>query len=602
MQHCKRRHIGLHVTWIDYKKAYDSVPHSWLLKSLELLRINDKTIQFLRKAMEVWKTQLTINNQVIGQCNIKRGIFQGDSLSPLLFVGAMIPLSIILNAEKKGFQFEKTGDKINHLLYMDDLKLYGKTEQEIKCLTAKVLEFSNDIGMEFGITKCATMVLKKGKIVDGNDLMLSDGQVIKGLKIEESYKYLGMLEADTIKQKEMKEKIKQEYYSRVRKVLSSELNAGNIFQAINIWAVSAFRYSSEILDWTKAELREIDTKTRKLLTMYKAHHPRACVARLYLPRLIGGRGLLNIEQCVEEDRNAITDYLKDSDEELLKKVVSEGIVKAQGGFENIKKLRNKEKLDEWKSMPLAGQYIREIENVSNIQNSMQWIKKGYLKKETEGFIVAAQDQALRTNAIKAKIEKQVGSAMCRLCGIKEETVDHLVSSCSKIAQTDYKGRHDKVAANLHWSLCKQFGFERAQKWYEHRAEKVLENDDYKLLWDMDIKTDKVIKERRPDIIIVKKRSREAFLIDVAVPGDTRIKEKEIEKVTKYQDLAVELQRLWELRKVKVIPIVIGALGAIPSALPAYLKSMQVNDVTVGQLQKSVILSTAFILRRYLQAT
>jgi hypothetical protein len=600
MQHCKRKQIGLHVTWIDYKKAYDSVPHTWLLKSLELLKLNARTIKFLKNAMNVWSTQLTINNQVLGQCRIRRGIFQGDSLSPLLFVAAMIPLSNLLNAENKGFQFGKDGNKINHLLYMDDLKMYGKNAKEMKCLTDKVLEVSSDIGMEFGIAKCSTMVLKRGHIVDGADMTLANGQVIKGLQAEDSYKYLGMLESDTIKQKQMKEKIKQEYYSRVRKVLRSELNAGNVFQAMNVWAVSAFRYSSEILDWTKSELREIDSKTRKLLTMNKAHHPRASVARLYLPRELGGRGLLNIEQSVEEDRKAIAEYLSGSDEELLRKVLLEGIIKVSDGADDVKKQRKDERLAEWKTMPLAGQYIRDIEKVSNVHNSMQWLKKGYLKKETEGFIVAAQDQALRTNAFKVKIEKQGGSPMCRLCGIKEETVDHLVSSCSKIAQTDYKGRHDKVAANLHWSLCKQFGFERAQKWYEHRAERVLENDEYKLLWDMDIKTDKVIKERRPDIVIVKKGSREAFLIDVAVPGDSRVANKEVEKITKYQDLAVELQRLWELRRVKVIPVVIGALGAIPSSLPTYLKAMDIGDVSIEQLQKSVILSTARILRRYLK--
>ena len=68
--------------------------------------------------------------------------------------------------------------------------------------------------------------------------------------------------------------------------------------------------------------------------------------------------------------------------------------------------------------------------------------------------MAAQDQALRTNAIRAKIDKTTEDSQCRLCKEKEESVDHLVSSCSKIAQTDYKERHNKVATMLHWNLCK----------------------------------------------------------------------------------------------------------------------------------------------------
>lgn len=334
--------------------------------------------------------------------------------------------------------------------------------------------------------------------------------------------------------------------------------------------------------------------------MHRAHHPKASVARLYLPREDGGRGLMSIEQCVEEDIKSIAEYLRRSDEDMLRKVLTDGIIKAEGSTEEYKKHQREERLKEWRRMPLSGQFIRDTEAVSNKEATMQWIKRGVLKKETEGFIIAAQDQALRTNAIKVKIDKQKGTAMCRLCGEKEETVDHLVSSCSKIAQTDYKGRHDKVAANLHWSLCKQFGFERAQNWYEHRAEKVLENEDYKLLWDFDIKCDRMITERRPDLVVVKKRSREAFLIDVAVPGDSRVTSKEVEKMTKYQDLAVEVQRLWELRKVRVVPIVIGTLGAIPAALPMHLKKLDIEDVTVEQLQRSAVLGTARILRRYLQ--
>ena len=83
------------------------------------------------------------------------------------------------------------------------------------------------------------------------------------------------------------------------------------------------------------------------------------------------------------------------------------------------------------------------------------MKNNKPKKETKCFLVAAQDQALRTNAIKAKIDKITKDSKCRLCKENDETVDHLINSCSKIAQTDYKERHNKVASMLHWNLCKK---------------------------------------------------------------------------------------------------------------------------------------------------
>ena len=106
-------------------------------------------------------------------------------------------------------------------------------------------------------------------------------------------------------------------------------------------------------------------------------------------------------------------------------------------------------------------------NISTTQTGKQivrnWLKNGYLKKETEGFIMAAQDQAIRTNAIKARIDKTSSDSKCRFCKVKEETIDHLVSICSKIAQSDYKERHDKVASMLHWNLCREYNLLTAEK-------------------------------------------------------------------------------------------------------------------------------------------
>ena len=97
--------------------------------------------------------------------------------------------------------------------------------------------------------------------------------------------------------------------------------------------------------------------------------------------------------------------------------------------------------------------------------------------------MAAQDQALRTNAIKAKVDKVTEDSRpkCRLCKEKDETRDNLISSCSKIAQTDYKERHNRVASTLHWNLCKRCHLPASEKWWEHNVEKVLQNEEVKIL-------------------------------------------------------------------------------------------------------------------------
>ena len=146
--------------------------------------------------------------------------------------------------------------------------------------------------MEFGIEKCAVLVMEKGKIVKSVGIELPDGNVIKSLQEGESYKYLGILEVDKFLEEKMKLNVAKEYIRRLRKVLMSKLNGGNLVCGVNAWVVSLLRYSAAFGSWRKSELQAIDRKTRKLFSIYGALHPKSDVVRLYIPRKEGGRGLI----------------------------------------------------------------------------------------------------------------------------------------------------------------------------------------------------------------------------------------------------------------------------------------------------------------------
>ena len=132
----------------------------------------------------------------MGDVHIRRGIFQGDSLSPPLFVLCMIPLSLILQEVKAGYEWDCKQYKVNHLLFMDDLKLFVLTES--KPLVQTVYVFSEDIGMEFGLKKCGVLVLKRGKAVKMDGVTLPDGQARKQID-DDGYRYLGILELDSVR-------------------------------------------------------------------------------------------------------------------------------------------------------------------------------------------------------------------------------------------------------------------------------------------------------------------------------------------------------------------------------------------------------------------
>ena len=91
-----------------------------------------------------------------------------------------------------------------------------------------------------------------------------------------------------------------------------------------------------------------------------------------------------------------------------------------------------------------------------------------------------------------------------MCGNKNETVSHIVSECSMLAQREYKRRHDNVARYVHWRLCEKYKLDRTNKWYDHKPEGVIENVDYKILSDIMIPCDKKIEARKTDIVLVDK--------------------------------------------------------------------------------------------------
>ena len=121
-----------------------------------------------------------------------------------MFVLALIPLSLILRKAKSSYEFSESKEKINHLLFMDDLKLYSRSEKGLDSLIQTLRVFSEDIGMEFVKEKCAMLVMEKGKIVTSVGIEFPDGKVIRSVQEGESYKYLGILEAEKFLEEKMK--------------------------------------------------------------------------------------------------------------------------------------------------------------------------------------------------------------------------------------------------------------------------------------------------------------------------------------------------------------------------------------------------------------
>ena len=151
---------------------------------------------------------------------------------------------------------------------------------------------------------------------------------------------------------------------------------------------------------------------------------------------------------------------------------------------------------------------------------------------------------------------------------------------------------------VHWKLCCKYDLSRSEKWYHHQPDGVVEKASCEILWDMNIQCDHVIEASRPDVVVVDKENNKVVIVDIASPWDHRVYEKEGKKIEKNQDLKREIGKLWDGQQ-KVVPVVVGALGAVSKRLDTWLDKLGIT-IRAGLLQKTALLGTARILRKVLE--
>ena len=242
----------------------------------------------------------------------------------------------------------------------------------------------------------------------------------------------------------MKNKIQKEYLRRTRKLLETKISSRNLIKGIYTWTVSLVRYPGPFLKWTRDELRQMDQRTRKLMTMHKALHPRDDVNRLYVPRKEGGRGLASIKDSVDTSIQQLKDYIEKHESGLITTI--------RNNTDNtIGNRMTKTRKQKRGGKQLQGRFKRLINNISH-DKTWTRLRKGNFKREKDSLPLAAQNSAIRTNHIKERIDKTQQYSKCRLCSDRDETINH-ISECSKLPQEEYKARHDwvgtgKCARNL----------------------------------------------------------------------------------------------------------------------------------------------------------
>lgn len=236
--------------------------------------------------------------------------------------------------------------------------------------------------------------------------------------------------------------------------------------------------------------------------------------------------------------------------------------------------------------------------------SCNWLTSGNIFGETEGFLIAIQDQVIKTrNYSKYILKENLETDKCRLCHKNTETIEHITGSCSVLAYKEYTHRHDNVAKHIHQQLALKYKLiNQYTPYYKYKPKQVLESETVKLYWNRDIITDRTILSNRPDITLTLKTLKTTYLIDISIPNTHNLQQKHSEKNQKYIPLADEIRQMWHQQTVTIVPIILSSTGVIPKTLNKSLRLLGLQENTYIPLQKSIVIDTCAIVRRFLNPT
>lgn len=646
--HGRKKEISM--AWIDYAKAFDSIPHKYILSVLGVLKVHPHIVYTLKSAFRKFEVRYTLkseNRQLVSNVlKVKRGVLQGDSLSPLLFCIAIMPISYVLNE----FPMVPIGNqKINHIYYMDDLKLYSDSKEGLKAMIQTVRTTAGKIGLRMNEKKCAivqTCITDEAEGVDG----------IPVLNKDEVYKYLGVEECTMAKAKVGFERVAEEMLQRTEKLWSMDRTARQAVNDFNGAVIPVAKYlfinlidSDTSVGSVRIWSREFDHQIRKVAAKANLRYKVGSVDRLYLKTSLGGIGLTSLEDtllesvvyawcyltCTPDLQNAYMVYSKmkqhqrksiivDAERIMLEFNVDGSLFPEQGEdptstarkiIRIMRDKKNQQRFQKWKDLQKAGAVCRD-EQV-NWKLSSLWLAKAAVSKLVFRNAVAVQEQCLYTRTL-AKEE----NGLCRRCGKAQETVQHVVAGCEYYRASIMLTRHNAVCGILYREACRKYDLPYVH--YTQTIPGVSENERVKILYDVNIATKFEIKHNRPDIIVFDKREKTITIIEVSVSWYTCLHFREQYKYNRYavnsmhnnpnDEGSVPDRNLKEMinlmyakeynQGTKVIPIIVGCTGEVSHHFEKYIKEM--NLICEGQvqhliekLQRAAVTHTSLLVRAHL---
>ena len=577
-----QKHRPISVAWIDYAKAFDSVPHSYIKWLFNAVRVPIPLRKFLKSLMKKWRVRYEAKNpgrqtERSSYLRIRSGVLQGDSFSPLLFCLAMAPISHAINTIEGKYvtgsgTLNGLQTSVSHLFYMDDLKLFANSVESLDEQIKIVALVSCAINMKLNVKKCARVHYKPGTMqkeqARGINGPTADGGIaFPMLDGDAVYKYLGMEQRLGLNEADALDRVTAKSTEIAQKLWSSDLTFRQKVNTHNTTVIPTLCYvvsciikgSGKYLSVLKSG-SELDQLFRDILVEQKARYKSSCVARLYLAAEQGGCGLKSVRDSMEESTIYSWAYLCTKVElksslNLFVSMANRGKRCVVSDARSVLKSYNIEaridvnnssvdldgvQFDDAKR--LARHVVTLMRTANNIERYEEWqglklagrVLRPEYNIDVKTSFVWLRDGSLSSTAVRNALVAQegclqillrahdpcAGNKSCRKCGKSTETVAHVVSNCSKWLPNLYIDRHDSVARNIYYKLCQQYGLTPPH--YSQKVEPVLGNESVKLYWNQPVQTKAIIRHNKPDIIAFDNIKKTAVVIEVAVSWFTGI--------------------------------------------------------------------------------
>lgn len=587
------------VGWVDYSKAFDSVPHRAINWALTSVGVNKRAAQVYSQLMRAWTVKFEIRTteglSKSKAMKVKCGVLQGDTLSPLLFCLTIAPVSYVLNRLNPGYRQRacmpgESPHIINHLYYMDDLKIYTECMDDLNDTMATVKTVSEALNLHMNARKCATARIQaKGTAVAD----ATSENAIPRLGASDCYKYLGMEQGlKGIAQTPLWERLELKIMDRVTKIWSSKLTFHQMVTATNACVMPILRYAyansftgSGTYTSSKARARAWDDQIKDILVRFKAKYAKTNRERLYLPTQMGGYGLMSVEDLLEDttvysycylrlrpdlgnayecllrsasrgkrsiitDMKAVVEKYEDIEIKVLENTIRRIPMEIKAGVSGgnaeaiqqwlmheptkaarlitsgLKEWRMVDRANKWKTKGASSEVV--FSPSLDTTASFLWVSKGLLNARAVRDAFATQEGQLRVNAHCST--GQSTHTTCRRCGDRWEDACHVVAGCPTFRTTLMVDRHDSVARQMHYAMCIKFGI--APPHWRNRIPTELANDRAVIWWNRKF-SEAMVDHNMPDLVVMDKVKNTIDIIEFTVVWWKKLERAETEKYQRY---------------------------------------------------------------------